>query len=77
MYICDDCGALFHFPTEIHEVHNELEDTPEETWYVCPHCNSTEYSEAVQCDLCGEYVAHDYVELVNGTIACSDCYTKH
>ena len=39
-----------------------------ETWAVCPHCESTDFDEAVKCEKCGEFVA----ELENGL--CDICH---
>ena len=77
MYICNNCGALLESTVSIHEYHDELEDHPIEEYHGCPYCKCSDVSEAVQCDLCGEYVVYDYIELKDGTIACSDCYTTH
>lgn len=74
MYICNNCGAIFENTVSIHEHHNELYDKPIETYHGCPFCKCDDVTEAVQCDLCGEFVAYDYVKLRDGTIACSDCY---
>lgn len=75
MYICNNCGALLESTVSIHEYHDELDDCPVEEYHGCPCCKSNDVVEAVQCDLCGEYVAYDYIKLKDGTIACSDCYT--
>ena len=77
MYICSNCGALLESTVSIHEYHDELDDSPVETYHGCPYCKSDQVEEAVQCDLCGEYCVNDYVKLKDGTIACSDCYTVY
>lgn len=74
MYICDNCGAVFENTISIREHHNELDDETTEEYHGCPVCKNSSVLKAVQCDLCGEYVAYDYVKLKDGTIACSDCY---
>ena len=74
MYICDNCGAVFENTVSIREHHNELDDKAVEEYRGCPVCKYGGVLEAVQCDMCGEFVAYDYVRLKDGTIACSDCY---
>ena len=77
MYICNNCGAIIENTISIHEYHDELDDKPIEEYHGCPYCKCSDVVEAVQCDLCGEYIAYDYVKLKDGTIACSDCYTTY
>lgn len=77
MYICNNCGAVIENTISIHEYHDELDDKPIEEYHGCPYCKCSDVDEAVQCDLCGEYIAHDYVKLSDGTIACSDCYETY
>ena len=77
MYICENCGALLESPISIAESHDELDEKLIETYHGCPKCKSDQVFEAVQCDLCGEYILEDYVVLKDGTIACHDCYTLH
>lgn len=77
MYICDNCGALITSLIPIHEYHNELDENKIEIYYGCSRCRSPNVTEAKQCDLCGEYVAHDYIILKDGTVVCSQCYTMY
>lgn len=77
MYICDNCGALITSPISIHEYHDELEDKPIEEYHGCPYCKSDQVVEARQCSLCGEYTAHDYIVLADGSIVCDNCYVMH
>lgn len=77
MYICKSCGALLEAPIPIPEYHNELEGSPIEVFYGCSRCHSTDIEQAVQCDLCGNYVDSHYVTLSDGTVACVDCYVLH
>ena len=77
MYICNNCGLQFASPIPIHEYHDELDDRAIEVFYVCPHCKCDNYEEAVQCDLCGDYVNTEYVELKDGTFVCNNCYILH
>ena len=77
MYICNNCGELIESTISIHEYHDELDERPVEEYHGCPYCKSNDVSEAVQCSLCGEYVASDYVKLGDGTIACQNCYVRY
>lgn len=76
MYICNNCGAVFESTVSIHEYHDKIDNQIEE-YHGCPYCKSDDICEAVQCSMCGEYVAYDYIILKDGTIACSDCYTTY
>ena len=77
MYICLSCGALLDSPVAFHEYHDELDECPFEEYHGCSHCKSRDVVEAVQCDMCGEYVGNGYVVLSDGTVACEDCYILH
>lgn len=55
MYICLSCRGTFTDPKITYEVHNELEGSPSEDFLVCPYCGDTDFSEAIECDGCGEY----------------------
>lgn len=75
MFYCNDCGALFKELATIKEV------VDDEMGYLeyrgCPHCRSDQIVQAVQCDLCREYVTEDYVILNDGTVACANCHTRY
>ena len=77
MFLCDNCGALLENPVSLHEYHDEVEDHRIEEYHGCPYCKSDQVFEAEQCTICGEYVSHDYIELNDGSIVCSNCYTMH
>lgn len=77
MYICNNCGLLFRWAPTYEEVHNELDDHAYEEYRGCPNCKSDDFEVAERCDFCGKYVAHDYIKTVDGTVACSDCYTMY
>lgn len=74
MFICNNCGVILENTVSIRERHNELDDRPAEEYQGCPFCKCDDIMEAVQCDLCGAFVAYGYVKLKDGTVACSDCY---
>lgn len=73
MFKCEDCGAVFESLGAIRECIGEPEYGPV-TYYGCPNCKSDQVVCAFRCDLCGEYVAHDFVILNDGTVACNNCY---
>lgn len=68
MYICNSCGATFETAKTIEEHHPYGMSTAAERWAVCPQCEDTDYTEAKQCEHCGELVA----ELNNGL--CDICH---
>ena len=57
MYICSNCGEVFDEPKTIEEHHPYGMTYATEYWSVCPHCHDSDYSEAEQCEMCGEFVA--------------------
>ena len=69
MYICEDCGEVFEDAKTIEEHHPYGMTYATELWAVCPHCESTNFDEAKQCERCGELVA----ELHDGL--CDICYS--
>ena len=72
MFVCKECGNLFHEPEHFVESHN-LDTPPYEEWYGCPSCSGP-YAQAYQCDCCGEYIIYDYIKLTNGDRICGECY---
>ena len=70
MFICLDCGHIFGDFDEREGAH-ELGIH----WVGCPVCGG-KCAETTKCDWCGEYITGNYVELADGTILCSDCYTE-
>ena len=71
MYICLDCGALFSDTRKYIERHG-LDSPPYEEIIGCPSCGGA-YVEAIQCDICGNYIVDDYFETKEGRIYCADC----
>jgi rubrerythrin len=57
MFICNDCESVFETPKVIVERHPYGDGFAGEEWGACPHCRSTEISEAKKCSHCGEWVA--------------------
>ena len=71
-YICKECTNV----VEDYEIKREKGEWLDGYYmgddYVCPHCGSEEFQEAVQCPICGEYVAKE--ESYDGF--CEDCVDK-
>ena len=55
MYICNECGAVFDEPAVEREVHFWIDGSPVEEFSACPECGDTDFTEAFECDGCGEY----------------------
>lgn len=60
MFICD-CGEIFSSP----EIHRGTD--------ICPGCGSKYFDEAVQCQICGEYVSNDDAYGYGPKRVCKDC----
>ena len=73
MLVCIDCGQLFESPKHYAERHN-LEAGPYEEWDGCPYCNGA-YTEAYECDGCGEWITGEYIKTKNNERYCENCYT--
>lgn len=74
MLICNECGELFEKPSVIKETHG-LETPPYEEWFVCPHCEETNISNAVECSHCGEWISELDARLGdNLQPLCDTCY---
>ncbi len=54
MYYCKECSNKFEYPKIIKETHG-LTNGPFEKIYLCPFCNSTNFSEITikHCHCCG------------------------
>lgn len=74
MYICKDCGSLFLEPHKYTEKHN-LDIPPYEERHGCPYCGGA-FTETHECNICGDYITGDYVELADGSYACENCYIE-
>lgn len=68
MFICRECEAIFDEPKTIEEHHPYGMTYATEYWDVCPQCESTDFTEAKQCERCGSLVP----ELDEGL--CDICY---
>lgn len=77
MIVCDNCGAVFKTACIVNERMDSDNPKSFQTYWGCPHCKSDQLTYAFKCDMCGEYVAHDYVRLADGTVACNNCYTLY
>lgn len=74
MYICNNCGLVFEDCKIDRQFHPYGMGYAAEEFAVCPHCNDTDFDEAKQCEMCGEFVA----ELEDGLCDCchGDMYGK-
>lgn len=59
MFICNDCGETFDDFKEEYDYHPYGMGYAEERYGVCPYCNSTDFSEARECEQCGKIVAEE------------------
>lgn len=63
MLICDDCKRVFERPNGVREKVGEYWGQPAyQTVDVCPFCHSDSISEAVKCEICGEYYTRDEMD---------------
>ncbi len=78
-YICLECGEIFDDPKKYSE-----DLTPSgafeggsfiHEYYACPYCEGA-YRQAVRCDICGEYVNEEKIEIIDKDYLCSKCYDK-
>lgn len=74
MLVCIECGRLFEAPKHYVETHN-LDTPPYEEWVGCPYCSGA-YTEAHECDGCGEWITGEYVKTKDGERFCEGCYTQ-
>ena len=71
-YVFLECGHLFDEPAYWEETHG-LECGPYETWSGCPRCKG-DYTKAIQCDCCNEWITGDYITTEDDRRYCEDCY---
>lgn len=84
MYVCNDCGMFFEedMLRINRESVGEFWGAPAYQEYgVCPYCKSTSYSEAEQCEECGEYcnsLELEYsMENESEVCMCSECANEN
>jgi len=75
IYKCLDCENEFETPKTIEESHG-FTTPPYEMIATCPLCNSENYKETYKCDQCGVYIDSDYIQLLDGSRVCENCYNK-
>ena len=61
MFICNECGFVFDEPKEFYETHG-LSTPPYEKWLLCPNCDETDFSEAIECSRCGELMSEKFAK---------------
>lgn len=52
MFICNHCGATFDDPL----VRTVFEDGFQLETRHCPYCGSEDFTDAIECDTCGQFV---------------------
>ena len=72
MWVCTNCGHIFDEPRHWEERHG-LSDGPFESFSGCPKCGEP-YTEAKQCDCCGEFITSTYVKTYDDKRYCDNCY---
>lgn len=68
MYICERCGNVFDAPEIFTERHPYGMGYAEEKIAISPCCKDTNFTEAKECERCGELVAELNDDL------CDVCY---
>ena len=76
MMICADCGEMFEEAVDLFETHG-FHYPPYERLYACPHCQSTDIHDTFRCELCGEWIAGEYIVTADDNRICCECYTLH
>ena len=73
MLVCLDCCRTFEEEKHYVERHG-FNVGPFEEWDGCPYCGGA-YTEAYECDCCGEWITGDYAKTKGGERFCENCYT--
>lgn len=81
MYRCSDCNNPFDEPEKVieHQFGYNLPDGGyNETYFVCPFCESSDYTEIISCCECGEDLPVENKSLYvhfneNNDFVCNDC----
>lgn len=77
MYICNDCGEVFSDYKIIEDPRPYGMGYVNERFGVCPHCDSDDCCEAVECERCGEVVAKDDCEYSESLeYLCKQCHEE-
>jgi len=71
-YVCDLCGAVFNESEAATETfrHDEVRPTYTESFVACPHCLTTQISDAAYCYRCRKPMKY---EDLKGGYYCLDC----
>jgi hypothetical protein len=72
MFVCLECGNLFHTLAQWEESRGECFGFPAYESYVGSPCCHGNYIEAFKCDACGEFITDDYYRLGDDRY-CKDC----
>ena len=74
LFICTECYKTFESPTRWEERHG-LDTPPYEHFSGCPYCSGA-YTEAFQCDCCGDWIGDSYIKTDNGLRYCDNCFRQ-
>ena len=70
MYICEKCHNTFEEPKELKNMGGDIGESD----YCCPWCGYTEeFSEVIECAICGEIVRESETE----ECVCEKCLNKY
>lgn len=73
MFVCNDCSGVFQEPAQRTET-AWVWGRPEEcVWSVCPECGSDDFSEGVECGICGGLVSYLAAERADSGYVCAVC----
>ena len=61
LFVCIECKNTFEDPKKYVEKHG-LDSGPYEEWDGCPECSGS-YTEAFQCNTCGDWITDDYIKI--------------
>lgn len=75
MFICYECLNVFDEPKIWVEKHG-LYTPPYEHYSGCPYCGGA-FTEAHECDSCGEWITGPYIKLNSGERICEECHTTY
>lgn len=70
MFTCLDCGHTFSEPEHYIERHG-FDIPPYDEYDACPECGGN-YTDALACDCCGEWIVGTYIK-INDERYCEEC----
>lgn len=79
MLICLECGHVFD-EEDVDVVRSYLGECWGQDCYeseACSPCCHDDFTEAYECDCCGEWITESYIKLDNGQRICQNCYCHY